>query len=84
MDSVKWIGRSTVIMDGWTKYGKTHAFTALGGHGEDCISICGKLDLTNDHDCEGDTGEHWPECKACQKKMEKHDAEVERPVSSRW
>lgn len=82
--AVKWIGRKTVIEDGWVRYGKTHAFTVLGSRGEECVSLCGRCDMTDDHACEGDTRDMWPECKLCEKKMEKLNLSVERPSVRRY
>ena len=77
--AVKWIGRNTVVGDGWVRYGKTHAFTMMGRPGEECVSLCGRLDLTDAHWCEGDTMDMYPECGPCNKKMEKLNLSVERP-----
>lgn len=61
-----WIGRVFTFMDGWVKYGKSHAFHMVDG----CrtVSICGKMDITDRRDVERESY-NWPTCRTCMKKM---------------
>ena len=63
-----WTGRTETMMDGWVKYGTKHAFSDYGVEGQETVSLCGKLDVTNRRDVE-ECGTDLPDCKICRKKL---------------
>ena len=63
-----WTGRIETMIDGWVKYGRKHAFNKAGYAGQETVSLCGKLDVTNRRDVE-ECGTDLPDCKVCRKKM---------------
>ena len=67
-----WIGRIETFMDGWVKYGTSHTFDKSGFTGEETISLCGKLDITDRRDVHA-SNTLVPVCKSCQKKMNERE-----------